>query len=87
MGRHRVERVTRVTVQTIEGPTVRVFPVVDEDLPHQIVLRFDGVSCNCRVVPNPGRGSDGYVFFAPFGAADACLAAYRDPANHRGAFP
>lgn len=64
----------------------RVWPVIDPGLAHQIVLRYDGTSCNCRRIYNP-RGSVGYVFFAPLGDAAACLAAYEDPANHRGAFP
>lgn len=74
-----------MSAAAVEEP--RVWPVVDETLPHQIVLRFKGVSCNCRrfdVLPR--GGSDGHEFFAPLGDADACLAAYRDPANHRGVF-
>jgi hypothetical protein len=66
----------------------RLWPVVDETLPHQIVLRFKGVSCNCRkVTSRPGPGADGWEFFAPLGTADQCLAAYGNPRNHVGEFP
>lgn len=65
-----------------EAPVAREFPVRDQSLPHQIVLSYKGVSCNCRVTSALGERD----FFAPLGDADACLAAYRDPANHRGVF-
>lgn len=64
----------------------RVFPVIDEDLPHQIVVRYEGVSCNCRRTRNR-VGSEGHAFFAPLGTAEQALTAYRDPANHRGVLP
>lgn len=65
-------------------PTQR-FPMLDEELPHQIVLMHHGVSCNCRRVRKHAKGGFPiYETFAELGPADDVLAAYYDPANHKG---
>lgn len=71
----------------VAAPVERVYPVRDETLLHQIVLTQAGVSCNCRrILPGVSGGAPGYAVFAPLRDADACLAAYRDPAHHVGEF-
>jgi hypothetical protein len=65
----------------------------DETLPHQIIIDFGGVSCNCqcsrdslgRRDKNPERRNP--KPFAPFGSLDEMWAAYNDPSNHRGELP
>lgn len=60
-------------------PTER-FPVVDPTLPHQIVIREQGVSCNCR-----RYGRDQYTFFpVSQGGLPTLLDAYYDVRNHVG---
>lgn len=67
--------------------TPRAYPLRDESLPHQIVMLQRGVSCNCRSLgPNRGFGQS-HETFAKLGTVDEALAAYRNPANHRGTFP
>lgn len=68
-------------------PDAGKYPLRDEALPHQIVVLQIGISCNCRRHgPNRGFGQS-HDTFAKLGTADEALAAYRDPANHRGEFP
>jgi hypothetical protein len=66
----------------------RRYTLRDESLPHQIIIDFGGISCNCWMTDRQRRESRGRSRsnpkpFAPFGTLEEAWAAYRDPANHR----
>lgn len=63
----------------------KLFPLRDPSLPHQIVIMYDGISCNCRRMRKHAKGGfNVYEIFAKPCNADEALAAYYDPANHKG---
>lgn len=81
---------TRPTSIHPELIPTQAHPIRDPDLPHQIVLMRDGVSCNCRRIRVAVRVHWGeryytrYIPFAPARDLDEAFAAYYDASNHVG---